>query len=93
MEKSAENLVVKNHIINLYNREKLDITGITEVLSSTEREIITKVQNVMLVIFGSDLRVVKLVPEDTFLTVTGKIDGLKYETKLNKKSFMSKVFK
>ena len=93
MEKLAENLVVKNNIINLYNREKLDITGVTEVVSSTEKEIITKVQNVVLVIFGSDLRVVKLVPEDTFLSVSGKIDGLKYETKFNKKSFMSKVFK
>ena len=93
MEKIAENLVVKNNIINLYNREKLEVTGITEVLSSTEKEIITKIQNVILVIFGSDLRVVKLVPEDTFLSVIGKIDGLRYETKLNKKSFMSKVFK
>lgn len=93
MEKINENLIVKNNIINMYNREKLEVTGVTEVLSSSEKEIITKVQNVVLVIFGSELRVIKLVPEDSFLSVSGKIDGLRYETKLNKKSFMSKVFK
>ena len=93
MEKSADNLIVKNNIINMYNREKLEITGVTEVISSTDKEIITKIQNVILVVFGNDLRVVKLVPEDMLLNVSGKIDGLKYETKINKKSFMSKVFK
>ena len=93
MEKVNENLILKNNIVNLYNREKLDITGVTEVLSSTEKEVVAKIQNVILNINGSELRVVKLVPEDFFLSVSGKIDGIKYETKLNKKSFMSKVFK
>ena len=93
MEKINENLTIKNNVINLYNREKLDITGITEVVSSTDKEIITKIQNVILIIMGAELRVVKLIPEDSFLSVVGKVDALKYETKINKKSFMSKVFK
>lgn len=93
MEKIAENLTVKNNIINLYNREKLEVTGVTEVLSSTDKEIVTKIQNVIFIITGSELRVVKLLPEESFLSVSGKIDGLKYDAKLNKKSFMSKVFK
>lgn len=93
MENISEKSLAKSHLVNIYNREKMDITGVTEVISSTEKEIFARLQNVVMTIQGSDLRVVKLIPEEEFLSVTGKIDALRYDTKINKKSFMSKVFK
>ncbi len=93
MENISEKSLAKSHLVNIYNREKMDITGVTEVISSTEKEIFARLQNVVMTIQGSDLRVVKLIPEEELLSVTGKIDALRYDTKINKKSFMSKVFK
>lgn len=90
-----ENLTidVKTNIVNLYNREKLEITGVTEVFSSTESEVIAKVCDNVMVVTGSGLRVSKLVPEEKFLCIVGTINGLKYENKVNKKSFFGRVFK
>lgn len=93
MENISEKSLAKSHLVNIYNREKMDITGVTEVISSTEKEIFARLQNVVMTIQGSDLRVVKLIPEEELLSVTGKINALRYDTKINKKSFMSKVFK
>ena len=84
---------IKLHTANIYNREKIDIVGVVEVLSSTETEVIAKVCDYMMQIYGSGLRVSKLDPEEKLLTICGKIDGIKYEKKINKKSFLGKVFK
>ena len=84
---------IKLHTANIYNREKIDIVGVVEVLSSTETEVIAMVCDYMMQIYGSGLRVSKLDPEEKLLTICGKIDGIKYEKKINKKSFLGKVFK
>ena len=82
-----------NNTVSLYNREKMDISGAVEVLSSTENEVIAKVCDFMMIVIGNELRVSKFVPEEKFLSIVGKINGIKYENKVNKKSFLKKVFK
>ena len=81
------------HSVNIYNREKMEIVGAVEVVSSTESEIIARVCDFVMIIYGKNLRVSKLVPEEAFLSVTGEIIGVKYESKVQKKSFFGKVFK
>jgi len=88
---------IKNEInvdmVNMYNREKMEVTGVMEVLSSTESEVIARVCDYVMVVIGKSLRVSKLVPEEKFLCIVGQINGIKYESKASKKSFFGKVFK
>ena len=81
------------HTANIYNREKIDIIGVSEVFSSTSNEVIAKVCDYIMQINGSNLRISKLLPEEKFLSIYGKIDAIKYDKHLNKKSFIGKVFK
>lgn len=80
-------------LINLYNRNKLDVSGAIEVLSSTEKEVVVKLENEFMAIKGNKLTISKLIPDHKLLTVLGEIKGIEYITKLNKKSFIKKVFK
>lgn len=83
----------KIETIRLFAREKLEVVGAEEVVSSTEKEAIVKVENGLLVVQGSGITISKLVPEDSFLVLSGKIKTISFEEKLTKKSLMSKVFK
>lgn len=85
--------VKKEHTVNILNKEKIEIVGAMEVISSTEKEIIARLQDFLIVVSGTNLSISKLVPEEQLLVATGNILGLRYESKLSKKSFLKKVFK
>lgn len=93
MEINSKNLVKSNHSVNILNKEKIEIQGATEVMSSTDKEIIAKLQDFFVFVTGTNLTISKLVPEETLLVASGNITGLKYENRLTKKSFLKKVFK
>ena len=92
MEINSKSLL-KNHSVNISGRDKIEVLGATEILSSTDKEIIAKLQDSYIFVLGSGLVVSKLMPEETVLVATGNITGLRYENKLTKKSFLKKVFK
>lgn len=92
MEINVKN-VKKDHSVNIFNKEKIEVVGAMEVLSSTDKEIIAKLQDFVIVISGINLSISKLVPEEQLLVATGNILGIKYESKLSKKTFLKKVFK
>ena len=92
MEINSKTLL-KNHSVNISGRDKIEVLGATEILSSTDKEIIAKLQDSYIFVLGSGLVVSKLVPEEAILVATGNITGLRYENKLTKKSFLKKVFK
>jgi hypothetical protein len=79
MDNINQKVNLKPSVINLYNREKMELTGIKEVISSTDKEIIARVDNSIITIQGKELRVVKLMPEDEFLSISGMIDLFKYD--------------
>ena len=85
--------IQKGHILSIYNREKIDLDGVLEILSSTDKELIAKLENEFICIVGENLSIIKLIPETTQLTVSGNILGLNYKKNLSKKSLLSKVFK
>lgn len=91
MEK--KNVNESNHSISIIKKEKIEMTGAVEVLSSTEKEIIVRLESELLYIFGSGLAIQKLVPEEKFLQASGKVEGIKYAPKLNRKTLLQKVFK
>ena len=93
MEIDSKLIAKKNHKVIVDGRDKIEVTGAIEVLSSTEKEIVAKLQDSYIMIFGSSLSITKLSPEDAILCASGNISGLKYENKFSKKSFLKKVFK
>lgn len=85
----------KNKIqyVNILNRERIEISGVLEVLSSTDKEIYVQLDDVVGIVTGEKMTITKLVPEDKLLSVSGKIMGIIFQSKLQKKSFLKKVFK
>ena len=80
-------------IINIFDRNRVEIVGAKEVVSSTEKEVYIKLSDGFMQILGLELVIVKLVPEEEFLLVSGQITGLNFVSKLTKKSLFGKVFK
>ena len=91
-----ENTTKMQNII-LENRNRLNITGVLDVLNFDE-EIVTIVTELgVLVIKGSDLHLNKFSLDNTELSVEGEINSLQYSEKTyngkNGESIFSKIFK
>lgn len=95
MQKGNEknNLGLEPKVINIFDRKKIDIVGVREVVSSTEKEIYVKLNDSLMHIVGVGLTILKLVPEEEVLSIAGQINGLNFISKITKKSLFGKVFK
>lgn len=80
-------------LVSVYNEEKVEISDILEIVSSTDKEITAKSENKFVTITGSELSITKLIPDGGMLSVSGKISGVSFSGKQTKKSFIGKVFK
>ena len=89
----VEKNLLENQIVNIVGRKKIELTGAIEVLSSTEKEVIVKLEGSYMRIVGEKLKILKLIPNEKSLAISGEINGLSYMSKLSKKSFLGKVFK
>lgn len=83
--------------IVLENREKLNITGIVDVLSFDDQVIIVETELGLLTIKGEDLKINKLSIDTSDFIVEGRINSLIYsatDTNMPKgKNILSKIFK
>lgn len=81
--------------IFLENRNKLNVTGVLDVLNFDEQVITVETELGVLVIKGSDLKLNKYNLDDTELSIEGEIASLTYEDKSSKKneSLLAKIFK
>lgn len=75
----TETLHQTKHVFKLEERSHAQITGVTEVSSFHENEIILKIEEGVMVVFGENLRVGKLIIEAGELDIVGRIDGIHYE--------------
>ena len=80
-------------LISIFDRQKIEVMGVHEIISSTEKEIYIKLSNGIMVILGEGLTILKLVPEEELLSVSGQINGVNFQSKMTKKSLFGKVFK
>ena len=80
-------------LINIFDRQKIEVVGVHEIISSTEKEIYIKIFGGVMVIFGEGLTILKLLPEEESLIVSGQINGINFQSKMSKKSLFGKVFK
>lgn len=81
--------------IFLENRNKLNVSGVLDVLNFDEQIITVETELGVLVVKGSDLKLNKYNLDDTELSIEGEINSLAYEDKINKKneSLLAKIFK
>lgn len=81
----------------LENREKLNVTGIVDVLSFDDQIIIIETELGLLTIKGEDLKINKLSIDTSDFIVEGRINSLLYsnaDTGMPKsKNILSKIFK
>lgn len=86
--------VIQN--IVLENREKLNITGVLDVLSFDDQIVILETELGLLTVKGENLRINKLSLDTSEVTIDGEISQLSYSEKnMSEKSgsFLNKLFK
>jgi len=66
------------YVLNLVNREKMQITGVNNVASYDEAEIIIQTVLGVLVVKGEGLHITNLNLEEGKLTVDGYVNKLEY---------------
>lgn len=83
------------HKITLIGRNKLNIEGVTDVISFDEKIIAVDTFEGLLLIKGYDLQVSKISLETNELIVSGEVDSLSYNEILQKQnsSIVKKIFK
>lgn len=70
---------VLQHTVHMERRKHALITGVTDVSSFHENEIVLKVDTGLMVLTGESLHIGKLLLEDGKLDVEGQIDSIVYE--------------
>lgn len=90
-----DNMTKLQNVI-LENRNRLNITGVVDVLNFDE-EVITMVTDLgLLVVKGADLHLNNYNLDSTEIGIEGKINSLQYSDKVagkNKEKFLTKIFK
>ena len=81
------------HTLTLESRKLLALTGVTEVVSSDEKQVILKTSTGMLKILGTSLSIGKLNTETGELSLSGLINLLEYKEIKSKGDFFSSLFK
>ena len=82
------------HNVIMEGRSRLNVSGVEDVESFDETNIIVHTTKGTLVIVGSELHIEKLSLDGGDLSVDGKIDSLRYEQSAKEKgSLFSRLFK
>ena len=88
---------VKPHKVMIDKRAHAMISGVHEVVSFDEKEVILETEQGTLTIKGEDLKVSRLTVEQGEVDIGGRMDSLVYSESRMKKnqgeSFLSRLFK
>lgn len=74
----AENMNGSDHFLKLDNRSKGTVTGVTDVISFDDKEILLKTKAGSMTIRGSSLTLTRLDLEHGETDIQGKVDGILY---------------
>ena len=91
------NINKRTHKLMLSNRRTCNLTGINDVLSFDENEIILETDQGMLMVKGTDLHVSRLTLDKDEVDIDGKFDSFTYseQTGISAKgeSLLARLFK
>jgi len=87
---TQQKLTKRNHVINLDNREKGNITGVIKVISSNNVQLLLETSAGGLTIMGNELKILKFNADEGYLSFEGTINSVKYSAP--KVSFIKKIF-
>ena len=91
------NVNKRAHKLILNNRRTCNLTGVSDVLSFDENEIILETEQGMLLIKGNELHVNRLMLDKGEVDVEGKIDSFTYSEQANMgakgESLLARLFK
>ncbi len=91
MEK--ERLSAKPHHLRMDDRKVLTLTGISDVDSFDEKEVIAYTDWGELSVLGSHLQITKWNRENGDMALEGKVDSLTYTENRRKGGFFSRLFR
>ena len=94
-ERKQTNINVMQNIV-LENREKLNVTGINDILSSDDQVVILSTDLGMLTIKGSELKINKLNIDESEVKIEGNISNIGYSQDIAEKkseNIFSKIFR
>ena len=93
VENSFTEPVVQNIILE--NREKLNVSGVKDVLSFDDQVVIIETELGLLTVKGENLKINKLNIDTSEVIVEGKINNLSYSENQSKKEggLFGKIFK
>lgn len=80
------------HSVILEGRERLSLSGVTDVSGFDEEAIYTETCKGRLSIHGSGLHIEKLSLDTGEMVIEGLIDRLEYETEVRSGGFFSRIF-
>lgn len=85
----------QSHIINIDNRQKIDITGVIDVITFNEQSVILNTVLGELSIKGKNMKVNKLNVDNGDMSIEGEMQSLTYVSKeiREKESLVKKLFK
>ncbi len=84
----------QSHSLSLESRGRLFVSGVTEVESFNEQEIIMGTTRGTLAVRGEDLHMEKLSVDSGDVVVTGMVDALEYEDEApHREGFFARLFR
>jgi len=89
--------IIGRHKLMMENRESVSLTGVTDVISFDEEQVICDTELGVVILKGANLHVSNLNLDAGELDIYGEIVGINYEESVmrggGKSSFFSKIFK
>lgn len=79
--------------VNIENRERISITGITRIDSFDEGEVNAATESSGVAVYGQGLHISRLDLDNGILTVDGFINGVEYSDKDKREGIFSRIFR
>ncbi len=96
MDREVENIILGGHELKISDRREIFLTGIKKISSFDNEEFLMESNMGVILLKGSGLEILRLDTHDGNVKIKGKINSFTYldsESKQDKESFFSKLFK
>lgn len=95
MDNIKNTKIQSNHAVHIDARKRIDITGVTQVITFNEDSVVLHTTMGTLNIKGKEMKVNKLNVDNGDMSIEGEVSALVYTTKdtTNKESIIKKLFK